>query len=311
MEAEHESARTVVLALGANLGIALAKAVAALVTRSSALLAEATHAFADSGNEVLLLVAQRRGGRAADARHPLGYGREAYFWALIASVGVFVAGAFFSIREGVEELLHPTEAARFVVAYVVLGVALVLEGLSLLRAYRQLHSEAIALDRDFVEQLMLTSDPTTRAVFGEDAAAVAGNVVALIGVALHQATGSALPDGVAAVVIGVILAVVGFELARRNRDFLIGEQAPAGVRERIRARIEATRGVVTVQELLATFVGPRRLWVLARIDVDDDLAGGEVERLARRLEAAVVDESPYIIRADVVAVGTQTADVPS
>lgn len=300
---ETESTTTVIVALAANIGIAVAKLVAAVFTRSTALLAEATHAFADSGNEVLLLIAQHRGNRAPDSRHPLGYGRESYFWALIASVGVFVAGAFFSIREGVAELIEPTKATLFLVAYVVLAVSIVLETLSLLRAYRQLHDEAVALKRDFVEQLLLTSDPTTRAVFAEDAAAVIGNTVALIGVALHQITGSAIPDGIAAIVIGLVLTVVGFELAKRNRDFLLGEQAPAGVRERIRARIEQTDGVVSVQELLVTFVGPRRIWVLARIDVDDALPGGGVERLALSLEKAVVDESPYIIRADVVSVG--------
>src|SRR5882757_7558784 len=137
-----ESVLTVVVALAANLGVAMAKLVAAFMSRSSAMLAEAFHAMADSGNEVLLLVAQRRSGRPADEKHPLGHGREAYFWALIASLAVFVTGALLSVRQGIEQLFSETKATSFTVAYVVLLIALVLESLSLGRAYRQLRREA-------------------------------------------------------------------------------------------------------------------------------------------------------------------------
>src|SRR5215831_4738541 len=204
-----ESATTVAVALAANLA-------AAILSGSSAMLAEAFHAFADSGNEVLLLVAQRQSERPADADHPLGHGRAAYFWALIAALGVFVTGALLSIREGVLELLHPDETTSFTVAYVVLAISLVLESISLLRAYQQLRKEATELERDFTEHVRLSSDPIARAVFAEDAAAVAGNVIAGVGIGLRQLTGSPIPDGVAAILIGVILGYVALELARRN-----------------------------------------------------------------------------------------------
>src|SRR5262244_4112263 len=128
-----ESTTTVVVALLANLGIALAKLAAALITGSSAVLAEAFHAMADTGNEVVLLIAQRKSQIPPDDDHPLGHGRAAYFWALIAALGVFVTGALLSIREGVHELLHPGESTSFMVAYVVLGISLALESASLLR----------------------------------------------------------------------------------------------------------------------------------------------------------------------------------
>src|SRR6516164_516038 len=131
----RENVTTVVVALAANLGIALAKLAAALITRSSALLAESFHALADTGNEMLLLVAQRQSERPPDDDHPLGHGRAAYFWALIAALGVFVTGALLSIRQGVLELLHPRETTSYLVAYVVLGISLVLESTSLWRAY--------------------------------------------------------------------------------------------------------------------------------------------------------------------------------
>jgi cation diffusion facilitator family transporter len=221
-----ESTTTVVIALLANLGIAIAKLVAALISGSSAMLAESFHALADTGNEVILFVAQRSSARPPDERHPLGHGRAAYFWALIAALGVFVTGALLSIRDGVLELLHPAETTSFLVAYIVLAISLVLESTSLARAYRQIRQEANELKRDFTEHFKLSSDPIARAVLAEDAAAVAGNLIAGTGIALRQLTGSGIPDGVAALLIGAVLAYVAYELARRNADFLIGRRPP-------------------------------------------------------------------------------------
>jgi cation diffusion facilitator family transporter len=291
---------TVVVALVANLGVALAKVVAALLTRSSAMLAEAVHAFADSGNEILLLIAQRRSERPADQEHPMGHGREAYFWALLASVVAFVAGALLSIREGVEGLMHPTAGTSFGTAYAVLIISFGLEAWSLRRAYRQLRKEASTLGREFIEHLDLSSDPIARAVFAEDSAAVGGNVVAAIGIALHQLTGSPIPDAIAAVVIGLTLGYVAVQLARRNGDFLIGRQAPEEVRTRVQEVIASQVGICVVRELLITFLGPRRLWVLARIDVNDSLSGAELKALLGAIEQLLRSESPAITRIDLV-----------
>src|SRR5258706_5127861 len=185
------------------------------------MLAEAVHAFADAGNQVLLLVAQRRSEVAPDELHPLGHGREAYFWALLASLGVFLVGALLSVRQGIEQLLEPTRSSSFGLTYVVLFISLMLESLSLRRAYRQLREEAEDLSREFLEHLDLSSDPIARAVFAEDAVAVAGNVIAGVGIALRQVTGSSVPDGMAAIVIGLALGFVAFQLGRRNADFLV------------------------------------------------------------------------------------------
>jgi len=137
----------------------------------------------------------------------------------------------------------------------------------------------------------------------EDTAAITGSAVALVGLALRQATGSAVPDAVAAVVIGLLLGVVAMLLTRRNRDFLVGEQAPEEVRASVGRTIAGQPGIVAVNELLVTFIGPRRLWVVSRVDVDDGLRGDEVERLVRDTEAALRASSPYIFRADIVTVG--------
>jgi cation diffusion facilitator family transporter len=306
-DAGDASRRTVVVALLSNLGVAVAKLVAAVVTRSTAMSAEASHALADTGNQVLLVVAQRSSVRPRDDRHPFGYGREAYFWALIASVVVFVAGAVFSLREGITELVHPVHAASFVVVYLVLAVSIVLDSASLLSAAHQLRAEAAEFRRDFLDQLMLTSDPTVRAVFAEDAAAIAGDLIALAGVALHEVTGSSVPEGIAAVVIGVLLVGVGMQLARRNHDFLLGEQAPAAVKASVREFVATFPGVTSVRELFCTFVGPRQVWVLVRVDVDDGLRGDEVELHVRSIETDLRQLSAYVSRVDVVPVGSLPA----
>lgn len=301
--AEEESVRTVIVALLANLAIAIAKLVAARITGSTAVAAEAAHAFADAGNEVLLLVAHRRSRRPPDADHPIGHGRESYFWALLASVAVFVAGAVFSLGEGLLELASPEPATGFAIAYGVLAFAAALDTVSLVRAVRQLRKEAHELRRDPVEHLALTSDPTLRAVITEDVAGVLGDVIAFFGVLLHQLTGSSVPDAIAAILIGLVLVGVGIHLADRNRDFLLGQQASPAVRERLETFVRDQSGVTAVREMLVTFVGPRRMWVLVRIDILDRLRGDEVKRLVRDLDSGLRHESKYIERVDVVPMG--------
>jgi cation diffusion facilitator family transporter len=300
---DDESARTVVVALLANLGIVVAKLAAAMITGSTAMFAETVHSAADTGNSVLLLVAQRRSRRPA-APSGLSRGREAYFWALLAAIGVFVVGAVLAVYEGVRELVNPGEGVEsFVVAYVVLAIAFLLDLVSFLQARHQLRGEAQAMARGLLEHVRMTSDPTTRAVFAEDAAGLAGNVLAATGIALHQATGSVVPDAVAAIGIGLILGTVAVFLVERNRDFLVGEEvAPAG-KERIRAFIAGWPGVVAVRRLNAIFMGPDEILVVARVDIEDSLDGAAVERLVSGIERELRAREPSIIRVDVVPTG--------
>src|SRR6266478_1517749 len=198
-----ESVTTVLVALGANVLIAVAKSAAAVVTGSASLVAEAAHSWADSGNEIFLMIANRRARRPPDRAHPLGHGREAYVWSLFAALGVFVAGGAVSVTRGIQELIHPQPAERFVVGYVVLAVSFVLEGISFLQSVRQARSEAQPLQRDVIEHVMATSDPTLRAVFAEDSAALTGLVIAAAGLGAHQLTGSAVPDAAGSILVGV------------------------------------------------------------------------------------------------------------
>jgi cation diffusion facilitator family transporter len=299
---DNGSTRTVVVALLANLGIVVAKLAAAVITGSTAMFAETVHSTADAGNSVLLLVAQRRSRRPA-APSGLSRGREAYFWALLAAIGVFVVGAVLAIYDGVRELLNPVGAESFLVAYVVLAIAFLLDLVSFRRARQHLSGEARAQARGLLEHVRLTSDPTTRAVFAEDAAGLTGNVLAALGIALHQATGSAVPDAVAAIGIGLILGGVAVFLVGRNHDFLVGEEVGPAGKERIRAIIAAWPGVVAVRGLVVLFTGPGELLVVARIDIDDDLDGAAVEHLVTGIERELRALEPSIARVDVVPTG--------
>jgi cation diffusion facilitator family transporter len=297
---EGESLRTVVIALLANAGIAAAKFVAAMLTRSSAMLAEAIHATADTGNQVLLLLADRRARRPADGTSPIGYGREAYFWALVAALGMFLTGAVLAVWQGIMELFHPVRVSSLLAAYTVLGISFCLDGMSLVRAYRQLKTEATRLDLEFLEHFDRSSDPVGRAVFAEDAVAMVGNLVAFAGITLDRVTGSAIPDAVAALIIGLCLAVVALDLTRRNRDFLVGRQASQALRNGLCQLISRQAGVTAVDELWVMFVGPRRFWVVARIQTDDALDGRGLKRLLRATEQAVQAQSTYFERVDLV-----------
>jgi cation diffusion facilitator family transporter len=297
-----ESMKTVIVALFANGGIAVAKGAAAVITGSTAMFAETVHSIADTGNEVLLLVANRRGQRRAEPGR-LSRGREAYFWALLAAIGVFVVGAVIAIFQGIHELIDPVEAESFAVAYVVLVVAFVLEAISFAQASRQLSGEAKRFDRGLLEHVRLTSDPTTRAVFAEDAAALVGNVLAFVGIFLHQVTGSVVPDALASIGIGLVLAGVAFFLVERNRDFLVGEDIPPAGKQRIAEALAAWPGIVSVRDLAVSFTGPHELWVVARVDIDDTLTGAQVEDLAAGIERRLMAEEPAISRVDVVPVG--------
>jgi divalent metal cation (Fe/Co/Zn/Cd) transporter len=232
--------------------------------------------------------------------HPLGHGREAYFWALVAALGMFLTGALLAVRQGIMELFHPVRVSSPLAAYVVLGISFCLDGLSLMRAYRQLKREATRLDLEFLEHFDRSSDPVGRAVFAEDAVAMVGNIVAFVGISLDRLTGSAIPDAAGALTIGVRLAVVALDLTRRNRDFLVGRQASTTVRDGLCRLISRQPGVTAVDELWVTFVGPRRLWVVARIRLDDALDGRAMKHVLRATEAAVQGQSTSFERVDLV-----------
>ena len=286
-EGGGDSTVTVIVAFLANALIAGAKTVAATVTGSASMLAEAVHSWADTGNEIFLLVADRRSRRPADTEHPLGFGREAYVWSMFAAIGLFAVGAGVSITHGIQELVHPGPADNYVVAYAVLALAFVLEGVSFLRARRQARAEARAADRDTLHHVLVTSDPTLRAVYAEDAAALIGLVVAFAGVLAHQLTGSPVPDAVGSIVVGLVLAVVSVVLIDRNRRFLVGEAAMPATRAAVLTGIRDLPEVERVTYLRLEYVGPRALYLVASVDLRGDESETSVARRLDELERRV------------------------
>lgn len=294
---QPQSASTVLIALAANVAVAAAKTLAAVLSGSASMTAEAIHSWADTGNQGLLMVANRRSTRPPDAQRPLGYGREAYVWSLLAAVGLFVVGGTLSVWHGVDSLTHRESAPEdFRLTYVVLAVAFVLESTSLLQAVRQLRREARTLERDLLTHILDTSDPTARAVFAEDSAALVGILLAASGIGLHQLTGNAAWDAIGSILVGILLGVVAVVLIDRNRRFLVGEPANDQLRQAAIARIEKLPEVNSVRFIRLAFVGPKQLFLVASVDLVGDAVESSIARTLRRLEQQLQGD-PYIVDA--------------
>ena len=289
-----ESVGTVVVAGGANLAIAAAKAVAGVLSGSASMLSEAAHSLADTTTEVLLFTALRRGAREPDERHPFGYGKESYVWAFLAALFTFVAGAGFSIWHGVETVRFGEEAGDYAVAYVVLAVSAALEAVSLARAVRQVRGEARRWRTTIVRFLRLTPDTTVKAVFLEDSAAITGLVLAAAGLGLTEATGDPVWDGIASILIGALLLVVAFTLARANISLLVGQSVPQRLHQRLRAELAAVPTVDRLDQLLTMQLGPDDVLVAAKVDFADDATGADIEAAADEAERRLTSVYPSV-----------------
>lgn len=290
-----ESTRTVLIALFANFAVAVAKSVAALITASASMVAEAAHSWADTGNQAFLLIANRRSLRKPDERRPLGYGREAYVWSLLAAVGLFVVGAAVSVWHGITELTHPTDSGHenYLIGYIVLGVAFLLEGSSFFQAYRQLHGEAEEYDREVIEYALASSDPTVRAVFAEDSAALIGLVIAAAGLGLHQLTGSAAWDAIGSILVGVLLGVVAVILIDRNRRYLTGEPGSPQLYEAAIKHLEQQSDVAEVRFLRLEYIGPKQIFLVGSVDLVGDDTESHLAHRLRRLEREM-ENNPFV-----------------
>jgi cation diffusion facilitator family transporter len=280
-----ESLLTVLVALASNLGIAILKAIAGVITGSAAMLSESAHSVGDTVTEVLLVAGLRRSNRPADRRHPFGYGKERYFWSLLASVGILVSGAFFSFYEGYHTLVeHPREQSSPIVAYAVLAFSAVLEGVSLWRALRQLRDEAAERHRTRLDYLRDPDDPTIKSVVLEDSAAMTGLAIAALGVGLHQVTGSSVWDGIASIGIALLLVIVALSLAATNKDLLIGQQADRRLVGQLRQWLASRPEVDAVVDLLTMMTGTGSVLLCARLDFAETLDSTELERACVRMD---------------------------
>ena len=287
---------TVVIAFGANLLVAIGKTIAALVTGSASMVAESAHSWADTGNEIFLLIAERRGARKPDARHPLGYGKDAHIWSMFAAFGLFTAGAVVSIQHGVQELIEPEPADNFAIAYIVLAAAFVLEGISFVQAFRQTRETARLRRRSVLRQFFAGSNPTVRAVFAEDAAALVGLAIAFAGVLLHQLTGSPIFDAIGSIAVGVLLGVVAIVLIDRNRQFLLGQAVDDETRSFALDQLRELPEIDRVTYLHLEFIGPERLYLVAAVDLVGNAPEDDIALTLRSIEDRL-EEQEFIFEA--------------
>lgn len=282
-----ESTLTVMVALAANALIAVAKTVAAIISGSASMVAEAAHSWSDTGNEVFLLAAERKSAQPADDDHPLGYGKEAYVWSMFAAFGLFMVGAAVSIMHGIQAWSEPEGEASYTISYIILAIAFVLEGTSFFQATRQARGAARLVDMHPLRYISWTSNPTLRAVFAEDLAALVGLVVAGIGMYLHQVTGDPRWDAAGSIVVGVVLGVVAIFLIERNRDFLTGQAVSAGTRGRALSALLAHPEIERITYLHLEYVGPDRLFLVAAVDLVGNEREDDVAALLDRVEREV------------------------
>ena len=285
---------TVIIAFGANLLVAIGKTIAALLTGSASMVAESAHSWADTGNEVFLLIAERRSKRKPDARHPLGYGKDAYIWSMFAAFGLFTAGAVVSIQHGIQELIDPEPADNYAIAYIVLAGSFLLEGVSFVQAFRQSRDDARRRNRSVLRQVLTGSNPTVRAVFFEDAAALAGLALAFLGVLLHQLTGSPIFDAAGSIAVGVLLGVVAIILINRNRQFLLGQAVDDDIRELAIERLKALPDIERITYLHLEYIGPERLYLVAAVDLVGNSREDDIALTLRRLENEIESSVEYL-----------------
>ncbi|WP_371502848.1 cation diffusion facilitator family transporter [Kitasatospora sp. NBC_00374] len=291
--ADRETKGTVVVALLANMVIAVAKTVAGVVAPSPALMAEAAHSVADSLNEVFLLFSLSRSRRRADVRHPFGYGKERFFWSLLAAVGIFVTGGCFSFYQGLHTWLSPpSEAENFGMVYLVLIVALLAEGTSLARALFQLHRQARARGCTLAQQIRRAEDPTVRTVLAEDSTAVFGVLLAAGGVAGHQITGSPTWEAVAALAIGALLIGVAVRLGHEARSLLVGQAVDPRLQQQAHTLLAEQKEIDTVTTLLTMRLGADSALLAARVDLQEGLDSEEVEEVCVRIKRQLREECP-------------------
>jgi cation diffusion facilitator family transporter len=293
-ETGSESTTTVLVAGAANLVIAIAKFAGAAVSGSAAMFSEAVHSVADTITEVLLLIAVRRGDKGPDREHPFGHGREFYFWALLASMFTFVAGAGVSILQGIQKIASGEHEGDPLISYIVLAVAFLTEGTSLIRALMQVKASA---DRWRVRPerfLSLTTDTAVKAVTFEDSAALVGLVLAGAGLALTEATGSAVWDGLASILIGCLLVVVAVALARSNMKLLVGQAGPPGLELSLRRELESLDVVEAVPTFVTTVLGPEKLLVAARVTFAPTASAEQIAEVADEAERRFKERHPGV-----------------
>ena len=288
------SEKVVYASIVANGLIAVCKFIAAAWTGSSAMLSEGVHSVVDTGNQALLIYGIRRSRRPADQTHPFGYGPELYFWAFIVAIILFAAGSGVSIYEGIDKIRYPHEVEDIYVNFIVLGVAAVFEAWAWMVAFRELRNRQG--NRGIMAEIRHSKDPAVFTVLFEDTAAILGLTAAAVGLILADQLDIPELDGVASIVIGIILALAAAFLARETKGLLIGEAAGPEVEEQIRTIVMGHAGIKAVNELQTLHFGPEEVLLTISVDFADDLTANDVEALISDMEADIKAAQPEVTR---------------
>jgi cation diffusion facilitator family transporter len=287
------STRTILVALAANVGIAAAKFVAAAITGSSAMLTEGVHSMVDSTNQLLLLYGRKRAVKPPDAMHPFGYGRELYFWSFVVAILVFALGAGVSVYEGVLHILSPEPAESPLIAFAVLGIAFALEGWSTLAALNDFNA---ARRGSIWQEIRDTKDATTLVILLENTGALVGLVLAAIGLGISLVTGNPMWDGLASVLIGLVLGVLAALLLYEAKGLLIGEAADPELVAKIRSCAEGHRGIEAVHDVMTVHSSPTMVTVIISADFTDTLTARDVEGIVANIESQIATSFPIVAR---------------
>ncbi|RJT31389.1 cation transporter [Mesorhizobium waimense] len=294
MAAHGGSRKVIYAALAGNLAIALTKFAAAFFTGSSAMLSEGVHSLVDTGNGGLLLYGMRRAARPPDRMHPLGHGRELYFWSFIVALLVFALGAGVSFYEGVVHIMAPEPVANGMVNYVVLGLSFLFEGSSWYVALKEFRREKGRLG--WIEAVQFSKDPSVYTVLFEDSAALLGLIVAFAGILAAEIFAMPELDGAASIGIAMILGATAIFLARESKGLLLGEPASPEVQKKVLAIAQQDPAVQRANGILSVHIGPQEIVAGLSIEFEDHLRAPEIEACVERLEAVLKKEMPEISR---------------
>ena len=292
MDREISSKSVILTALVANLFIAILKLVVALLTASSAMMAEAVHSFADTCNQVFLLIGIRKGKKEPDSLHPFGFSGELYFWSFIVAIMLFTGGAVFSIYEGIHKLLHPQPLKNINYAFIVLSLSIVAEGFAFYRAFKKVNRERKGTK--IIEYLRKTKKSELIVVFLEDLAAITGLSTAIILLYLQHTTGILIFDGIASIVIGLILAVVAFFLGSETRSLLLGESASQALIQQIETIFSEEDSINKVIYIKSMQLGPDNVLLAAKVEFNHRLNSVEISNLINGIEKEIRTKHPDV-----------------
>jgi cation diffusion facilitator family transporter len=292
MARKSSASKVVYAALLGNVLIAVTKFAAAAFTGSSAMLSEAVHSLVDTGNELLLIYGMKRASRPPDSEHPMGHGRELYFWSFMVALLVFALGAGVSLFEGINHLLHPTRIENPFINYIVLGLSFVFEGSSWLVALKEFRANKGKLG--YLEAVGVSKDPTTFTVLFEDSAALIGLVIAFAGIGGSLAFDMPQLDGIASIGIALVLATIAIVLANRTKELLIGESAYPHVQESILAIAGRHRCIVKANGVITMQIGPYQVVAALSAEFEDSLTTPQIEDCVNSVEAQIKEAHPEI-----------------